>query len=236
MAGPVYSEAMEQVHSGHGGRVLIYEPDGLVCERVRPLLRAERLETCAVDAAGLFHRVRRELAFDLFVAGVRSPGELAVLELDEVRPLLVLAPLGEEDATHYRVALADAALVDRELRDPDAFRSAVGLALGRAVERTRPLEPRSASGDPVRQTFEPFGLSERQLEVLRRALLGESSGEIARRLFISEVTTKNHLHAIYERVGVSGRRELLGRFVRALVPEAGDSPPPPARPGSAAEA
>ena len=65
--------------------------------------------------------------------------------------------------------------------------------------------------------FGPFGLSERQLEVLGRALLGEGSGAIAGRLFISELTVRNHLHAIYTQVGVSGRRELNGRFVRGLI-------------------
>jgi DNA-binding CsgD family transcriptional regulator len=69
----------------------------------------------------------------------------------------------------------------------------------------------------VRETFEPFGLSERQLEVLRAALVGSRPREIGSQLFISELTVRNHLHAIYEKVGVSGRRELLGRFVSALL-------------------
>ncbi len=196
-----------------GWRALVYEPDGLVCERARQLLRAEGLETCAVDSPELFARVRDELGFDVFVVGVREPAELAALDLGEKpRPLVLLVPLHEADATHYRVAVGDAALVDRGLRDPDALRRALGLAP--SAERTR------APDDPVRRTFGPFGLSERQLEVLRLALLGETSEAIARALYISELTVRNHLHAIYTRVGVSGRRELLGRFVRAMVPDA----------------
>ena len=75
----------------------------------------------------------------------------------------------------------------------------------------------SSESDLVRGSFEPFGLSERQLEVLRLALVGQTPAEIGSTLFISERTVRNHLHAIYERVGVSGRRELLGRFVRVLL-------------------
>ena len=71
--------------------------------------------------------------------------------------------------------------------------------------------------DTVREAFLPFGLSERQLEVLGGALVGATSRQIAKQLFISELTVRNHLHAIYERVGVSGRRELLGRFVQGLI-------------------
>ena len=194
-------------------RALVYEPDGLVCERARQLLRAEGLETCAVDSPELFACARDELGFDVFIVGVRGPGELAALDLAEKpRPLVLLAPLHGADSTHYRVAVGDAVVVDRGLRDPDALRRALGLVP--SAERPRPPD------DPVRRTFEPFGLSERQLEVLRRALLGETSAAIARTLFISELTVRNHLHAIYSRVGVSGRRELLGRFVRALIPDA----------------
>ncbi len=203
--------AVEKRHAGGGRQLLVYEPDGLVCERVRQMARAEGYRSCAVDDIALFRQLQRGVPFDLFVVGARSPEELEELDLrDKVQPLALLVPLFEKDAsTHYRVAFPDALLVDRGLRDPDAIRRVLG------VERSH--GPRAPEGDVVRRTFGPFGLSERQLEVLSRALLGETSAELARKLFISELTVRNHLHAIYERVGVSGRRELLGRFVQALI-------------------
>lgn len=192
------------------GAVLVYEPEGLVCERVRQMARAEGFGTCAVDDIELFRSLHSRLSFDFFIVGVRASAELEALELDrKVQPLVLLAPLqAAGGAEHYRVALPEAILIDRGLRDPDALRRALGSRGGRESE---PVEL-----DAVRRTFGPFGLSERQLEVLARALLGEPTAEVARKLYISELTVRNHLHAIYERVGVSGRRELLGRFVQAL--------------------
>ena len=102
-----------------------------------------------------------------------------------------------------------AILVDRSLRDTDALR--------RVLCGPEPEGPAPAGPDTVRRAFLPFGLSERQLEVLGSALRGDTSRQIAGKLFISELTVRNHLHAIYERVGVSGRRELLGRFVQGLI-------------------
>ncbi len=202
---------VEKHHAGGGRQLLVYEPDGLVCERVRQMARAEAYRSCAVDDIALFRQLQASVPFDLFVVGARSPEELEELNLrDKVQPLVLLVSLFESDAsTHYRVAFPDALLVDRGLRDPDAIRRVLGVE--------RPHAPRAPEGDAVRRTFGPFGLSERQLEVLSRALLGETSAEVARKLFISELTVRNHLHAIYERVGVSGRRELLGRFVKALI-------------------
>ncbi len=123
---------------------------------------------------------------------------------------MLLAPLhGRGGAAHFRVALPNADILDRGLEDPNALR--------RVVRTVDPGEAEAKTPDVVRGAFEPFGLSERQLDVLGRALMGESGAEIAGKLFISELTVRNHLHAIYERVGVSGRRELLGRFVRGLI-------------------
>jgi DNA-binding CsgD family transcriptional regulator len=193
------------------GRALLYERDGLVCERARRMLASEGYACCCVDSTALLHELATSLKFDLFVVGVDAIAELERLELSpDLRPLVIVAPLDRGASAHLAVALPDAVLVDRGLRDPDALRRALSAAAG---------EQREPAAGLVQRAFEPFGLSQRQLEVLGRALLGETSAEIASHLFISEPTVRNHLHAIYERVEVSGRRELLGRFVRSLLPD-----------------
>jgi DNA-binding CsgD family transcriptional regulator len=211
----VHSLLMNFTHQLPARKALVFETDGLVCERLRRMLAEEGIASCLVDDPALFHKLRGRLRFEYCVVGVRAPHELDDFGLTPAGgPLVLLVPLeGGESSAHYRMALPEAILLDRKLRDPDALR--------RALQSERPAALSPLPGDPVRRTFEPFGLSERQLEVLNRALLGESSAEIARELYISELTVRNHLHAIYETVGVTGRRELLGRFVRGLV---GDVP------------
>ena len=206
----IFPARMEPEPSGHPA-VLLYERDGVTCDRVRQLVRSEGGSSCAVDSAELFHALRQRLPFDLFVVGVERPADLDELKLAaDVQPLVLLVPrAGRAAATHYSVALPGAVLLERQLADPDALRRVLRPATG-------PGQARKPS-DPVRQAFAPFGLSERQLEVLERALLGDTGPQIATRLYISEVTVRNHLHAIYERVGVSGRRELQGRLLRSLL-------------------
>ena len=197
-----------------GASFLIYELDGVTSDRVRQILRSDGGATCVVDSIPMFHELRARLPFDGFIVGIQRAEDLEELKLSaEIEPLALLVPHGR-GVRHFSVALPGARLVDRRLGDPDALRGWIGGA---------PAQALSDEGDVVRQAFAPFGLSERQLEVLRRALLGESGGQIAAGLFISELTVRNHLHAIYERIGVSGRRELMGRFVRGLI-EADDSP------------
>ena len=51
-------------------------------------------------------------------------------------------------------------------------------------------------------------LSEREEQVLRMWVNGATSREIGEKLFISEQTVKNHLHNIFDKLGVSDRLEL----------------------------
>lgn len=52
-------------------------------------------------------------------------------------------------------------------------------------------------------------LTDRELDIVRLAASGLRNREIAARLFIAESTAKNHLHAIYEKIGVSSRFGLI---------------------------
>ena len=68
-------------------------------------------------------------------------------------------------------------------------------------EFASPDRPASSSRD------EP-NLSKRELEIVGYVAQGFRNKEIAGRMFISEQTVKNHLHNVFEKVGVSDRLEL----------------------------
>jgi DNA-binding CsgD family transcriptional regulator len=207
----IYLFLVDMHQYAHAATALLLEPESPVRERAHLLLGAQGLHVCATGDAALFRELRDKLGFELLVVGLARAADLERLELEaNGETLVLLVPMEHEGLVqHLRVAFPGAILLDRALADPNAFRGALGDPPAAPAES----EPR----DPVRETFEPFGLSERQLEVLRAALIGRRPREIGSQLFISELTVRNHLHAIYEKVGVSGRRELLGRFVSALI-------------------
>jgi two-component system, NarL family, nitrate/nitrite response regulator NarL len=57
---------------------------------------------------------------------------------------------------------------------------------------------------------DPFcDLTRRQLQIVKLLKTGASNKEIARALNISDGTVKVHLHAIFEKLGVTNRAKLI---------------------------
>lgn len=77
-------------------------------------------------------------------------------------------------------------------------------------------------GDAFSLCLEAYGITAREGEIIRLIIEGRTSEEIAARLFISSHTVKNHLHNIYQKLGIGNRVQLIQRFRSALE----DSGPP----------
>jgi DNA-binding CsgD family transcriptional regulator len=74
-----------------------------------------------------------------------------------------------------------------------------------------------------------YGLSERECQITRLCMRGESTKQMAQRLGVSPYTVQDHLKSIFEKTGVQSRGELVGQvFLEHYVPrwdELDDSPP-----------
>ena len=79
-----------------------------------------------------------------------------------------------------------------------------------------------APAGPVEMTplrLELYGLSEREREVTRLLVRGLSNEEIGSALHITRYTVKDHVKAIYAKLGVTTRHEMTARlFVEHHVP------------------
>ena len=142
------------------------------------------------------------------VAHARGASELAA---GDAHPALVSLRKAEQtwqeleapyDAARARVLVAEAC---RALGDEDAAELELEVArhmfaeLGAAPDLTR------LDSSAARDTRTPYGLTTRQLEVLRLLAAGKSNREIAASLVISEHTVARHVQNIFATLRVSSR-------------------------------
>ncbi len=67
---------------------------------------------------------------------------------------------------------------------------------------------RAAAGQSAARERERSPLSQREREIVALVAQGFKNKEMAEKMFISEQTVKNHLHNIFDKLGVSDRLEL----------------------------
>ena len=83
--------------------------------------------------------------------------------------------------------------------------------------RTRPEAALHVkSGDAFAACAEKLGITPREAEIVRLILEGKSGKRITEELFISDHTVKNHLHHVYQKLGIRNRIQLVRCFQSAL--------------------
>jgi DNA-binding CsgD family transcriptional regulator len=164
-----------------------------------------------------------------------SPGLVVLSEAGEVESTTPgverwLSDLPDGDLDAGRLPSAVHAVAGRALRTAEGYDNPGEIALARVLSRSGSwivLHGTSlvASGSrraavivepahPARITpllMSAYELTEREQEVARLVLRGESTAKIAERLVVSPYTVQEHLKKIFEKTGVRSRRELVGK-------------------------
>ncbi|MGH3471726.1 MAG: response regulator transcription factor [Nocardioidaceae bacterium] len=158
-----------------------------------------------------------ELVPDVIVCDIRLPdgsGLEAVRKWRERRPevgLVVLTMYAGDEHLFAALEAGASAFVPKDAPSDDVV----------AAARHAALSPGSFSApnlaDAMRRRMAPAGpkLSPRETEVLGLLAEGYGVGPIARRLYISESTTKTHISKIYEKLGAGNRAQAIMKAIQA---------------------
>jgi DNA-binding CsgD family transcriptional regulator len=211
---------------------------GLYREQGEPLFAADELRFLRDVAPYLAEGTRRGLLVGEATdpEGPEAPGLVVLREDWSVEALTPgverwLAELPDSDwQDRGTLPPAVLAVAGRALRTAEGMDAPGEIALARVLSqagRWMVLHGASLVADGTRRVaviIEPahpariasllmaaYGLTEREQDVTRLVLQGNSTAEIAGRLRVSAQTVQQHLKSIFDKTGVRSRRELVGK-------------------------
>jgi DNA-binding CsgD family transcriptional regulator len=172
-------------------------------------------------------------------AGHDAPGLVVIDDSGEIHALSETAVPWLEELGATRpgpppAVLATAAAARRAAPGHAPVRSRVRTAAGRgavlhgsrvadAPDRATVIIEPAAPVDIAPLLLGAYGLTDREREVAELVMRGSSTGAVAARLFITPYTVQDHLKAIFEKVGVRSRKQLMAQvFFEHYLPRIAD--------------
>jgi len=153
---------------------------------------------------------------DLKMPGMQEFAGLdAFIKFAETVPVVVVSA-SESIFDMQRVFDAGATGFIAKNETMDVFLSALRLVLSGGFYVPQKLIQRPVYNEHRQEGVSLFGLTPRQLEVLKVLMQGKSNKEIALELSLSEVTVKVHISAIFKSLNVSNRLQAI-QLVQNLI-------------------
>lgn len=207
-------------------RVLIVDDQELFRRGMKMLLSAEPgIEVVGEAGDGLEGTtLAASIAPDVVLLDVRMPkrsGLEACTAIKDVVPSakIIMLTVSDEEADLYEAVKSGASgylLKDSSIEDvAQAVRVvADGQSLISPSMAVKLMEEFKQMSRPERDQVPGLRLTDRELEVLRLVARGLNNREIAKQLFISENTVKNHVRNILEKLQLHSRMEAVMYAVR----------------------
>jgi DNA-binding NarL/FixJ family response regulator len=200
-------------------RVLMADDHVIFRDGLRKLLATEDDIKIVGEASngGDCIKMLAKLKPDILLLDLRMPDKdgLAVLEevnFDQLPTRVVVLTAAEDDRDVVRAMRLGARAVVLKQSATELLVKSIRKVQGgeiwldnRMTAEVMKAFSKSADGGPRRE--KPL-LSDREMEIVQLVAQGYRNKEIGERLFISEQTVKNHLHNIFDKLGVSDRLEL----------------------------
>jgi DNA-binding NarL/FixJ family response regulator len=203
--------------------VVVVALDASPALATEPTLRRVRrsLETAGLSAVG-------DIASAAAAPGLRHSGTVNLsLVRDETKhsrrpsrepkaehhqgPVIVLTTAGDEAAARAAFVTSGLGYIVAAAEEPMA--ASPSSFVVRRAER-RQVAPGVPSA-PLDSAIGPdHGLTSREVEVLRALATGASTIEVARELYVSPKTAKNHIAHIYAKLRVSSRTQAVAKALR----------------------
>jgi two-component system, NarL family, response regulator DegU len=155
---------------------------------------------------------------DVVLMDLSLPGQDGIAATRQMKqylpdiPVIILTMFADEDTVRAAFAAGAVGYLVKDCSTAEMVAAVTSAALG-ASELGGGLANVFLRGTPRRDGPNTV-LTRREVEVLQMLANGASSGDVAKKLFISGKTVKNHLAHIYSKLGAASRTQAVAKAVR----------------------
>lgn len=196
-------------------KVLIADDNPIIRLGLRAALESRPQITSVVEASNGAEALESVEGVDVVLLDVRMPvrGGLDVLpELAQTAPIIMLTSTDQVEVAAEAMRSGASGYIVHGTLDPAGIAAAITtcLAGGTVMAGLGPWP--SAQALPAGHQ-EDLGLSRREAEIMDLVVQGLSNGQLARQLFVSEKTVKNHMNHIFRKLGVTSRAQAMAAWL-----------------------
>jgi len=198
-------------------KLLLVDDQAIFCQGLASILRLEAdLEVVGQGGNGQDAiRLAEQLQPDIILMDVRMPicdGVVATREIHQRYPWIRILVLSTFDEDEYIYQALQAGALGYILKNTSTHQIIDAIrALHGGVSQLGPtIAPKvfaQLSSPPSVQSVESYQLSRRELEVLALLSQGKTNAEIAKTLFLSEGTVRNHISRVLSHLGLHDRTQ-----------------------------
>ena len=205
--------------STHRVRIAIADGHPIFRDGLRRLLETDaRLEVVGENAGGSAATALAQNAdADILLLGLAASGRKAAITLPDltaagvsVRTIILTDRVDSPDVTRA-LQLGAWGVIPKDSSPEVLFSSIHSVMAGRrwiGRDETSEVVVSLRKLDAARRRSSAFGLTRREVDIVRAVVAGCTNKEIAERSSISENTVKSHLAHIFNKLGASNRVEL----------------------------
>ena len=199
-------------------QTMLVDDHTVLREGLRRSLEAAGLDVVAEVGDGLqVLAAARESQPNVVLMDLSLPGQdglLATRQLKEYMPelpVIILTMFADEQTVREAFAAGAVGYLLKDCSTAEMVSTVTSVVQGRG-------EPGNAALKSYIQTSKKVttnhGLTRREVEVLQVLANGSSTTDLAKKLYISAKTAKNHLAHIYSKLGATSRTEAVAKAVR----------------------
>ncbi|MCL2454765.1 MAG: response regulator transcription factor [Micrococcales bacterium] len=197
-------------------KVLIADDNPIIRMGLRAALESQTEIAAVVEASNGAEALDKVEGVDVVLLDVRMPvrdGLDVLPELSRTATVIMLTSTDTTEVAAQAMRTGASGYIIHGALDPAGIFAAITacMAGGRVMAGLDPWL--GAASAPARDAADRCDLSQREAEIMDLIAQGLSNAQLARRLYLSEKTVKNHINRIFAKLGVSNRAQAMAAWL-----------------------